>query len=157
MASHASSNNIGHSPKSLDQAQERAPRPGLLMRRPHFSFRLQPGLLFRKHGRQLVGFRFHLSPFHRLSVIGQPHDHFAVTNGDDHVAFWTVAISTDRDLSPIVSIELEHPTVDRGGRGMSRRGLPRDGCVITLQLDRSGLTSSDHLPSLVLVAQRFAG
>jgi dihydrolipoamide dehydrogenase len=33
----------------------------------------------------------------------------------------------------------------------------RDGCVITLQSDRSGLTSSDHLPSLVLVAQRFAG
>jgi hypothetical protein len=39
----------------------------------------------------------------------------------------------------------------------SQKGTTRDGCVITLQSDRSGLTSSDHLPSLVLVAQRFAG
>ena len=47
----------------------------------------KPELLLRKRGRELIRPRFHLSPFHRLSVIGQPHDHFAVMNGDDHVAF----------------------------------------------------------------------
>ncbi len=62
------------------------------------------GCVFRKPGRQPVGPRFHLSPFQRSTVIRQPHDHFTVTNGDDHVIFRTILWLRIEICAPTVSI-----------------------------------------------------
>lgn len=59
---------------------------------------------FRKRGRDLVGLRFHLGPFHCLAVIWQSDNHFVVANGNDHVAVSTVGILTDPYLFPTLGL-----------------------------------------------------
>lgn len=61
---------------------------------------------FLYRGCNLVSFRFHLGPLHRFAAIRQLDNHFVVTNGNDHVAFVAVGISTDPDLPP--TLRLHH-------------------------------------------------
>lgn len=85
------------------------------------------GALPKICGRYLVRLRFHLSPFHCLAVIRQLHDHFVATDGDDHVAFQTVAKSTDPDHSPMLRLPHGFEPFSLLGRPQRVRRPSREG------------------------------